>query len=66
MDERIESFLADVLALAWRVEPRRATRCQERKLQEWRLDCRGDQGTQMADPGDILTGGPNAILRSTP
>jgi hypothetical protein len=30
------------------VEPRRATRCQERKLQEWRLDCRGDQGTQMA------------------
>src|SRR5580704_14568235 len=33
---------------ARRVEPRRATRCQERKLQEWRLDCRGDRGTQMA------------------
>ena len=33
---------------AWWVEPRRATRCQERKLQEWRLDCRGDRGTQMA------------------
>ena len=30
------------------VEPRRATRCQERKLQEWRLDGRGDRGTQMA------------------
>jgi hypothetical protein len=30
------------------VEPRRATRCQERKLQEWRLDCRDDRGTQMA------------------
>src|SRR5690349_24703453 len=33
---------------ARRVEPRRTTRCQERKLQEWRLDCRGDRGTQMA------------------
>ena len=34
--------------LARWIEPRCATRCQERKLQEWRLDCRGDQGTQMA------------------
>jgi hypothetical protein len=39
---------AQAVPLAWRVEPRRATRCQERKLQEWRLDCRGDRGAQMA------------------
>ena len=35
------------LSLARRIEPRRATRLQERELQERRLDSRGDRGAEM-------------------
>ena len=36
------------VSIAWRIEPRRATRSKKRKFSQWKLDGRGYRGAQVA------------------